>query len=164
MKIIPSFQNLPDWGIPKMCFLLSLLLFACGSPRSGALSPESRSELEKFADDFIDIEKKYLKLADMFADLLEEAAATSSDEAAMTLVQKFASDNDLAIDQIAREFDGWQKHVNQDDLMQFVGVLINQPSGQKLRRLVPAFRNRISYNQQWTREFDRLAQKLYVHR
>lgn len=144
--------------------LLLCLLMSCGSPRKGALSPESRTELDNFAEGFIDIEKKYLKLAEMMAALLEEAAATPNDEAAMGLVQKFASDNDLAIETIAIEFDGWQKHVNQDDLMQFVGLLINQPSGKKLRRLVPAFRNRISYNDRWVREYDQLIRQMYFHR
>ncbi|MEM7373253.1 MAG: hypothetical protein AAF587_31805 [Bacteroidota bacterium] len=153
-----SAADLFFWAI-----VLSLLL-SCGSPRTGALSPEARSELDNFAEGYIDIEKKYLKLAEMMASLLEEAAATPSDEAAMGLVQKFASDNDLAIETISIEFDGWQKHVNQDDLMQFVGLLINQPAGKKLRRLIPAFRNRIKYNERWLREYDAMIQKMYFHR
>jgi predicted small lipoprotein YifL len=147
-----------------LCLLLTL--FACGNPRKGALSPESRTELDQFAEANISIEKKYLKLANKIVDLLDEAAALPDEAAAMELIRKFASDNDMAIQRIAAEFEGWQKHVNHDDQMDFVALLVQQPYGKKLKVLVPAFRNRLKArdNPGWLAEYDAFVGTLAIHR
>jgi hypothetical protein len=131
-------------------------LAACGNPGQGSLSPENRTELTSFALRNTDTSKKYFKLAEVVAQLIEEASAQGSNEAAMGRIRKFRTDNDLALRMIAKEFDGWQRHVDHDELMHFVYVLNQQPYARQLRNLAPRFRRRISGNDQYLREFDEL--------
>ncbi|MDX1909494.1 MAG: hypothetical protein SF053_20815 [Bacteroidia bacterium] len=144
---------------------LSLLfLSACWDPRQGALSAQSRTELDTWAASSLDVQKKYLKLAEKTAMLLQEAVSTPGDDQAMELIRKFAADNDFALRQISDEFDGWVNHTNDDDLMEFIAVLNVQPYSKTLRELEPIFRNRISYNDGYVREFDAFMSKLGIRR
>ncbi len=145
-----------DWLSRALCCGLMLgALTACNDPRRGALSPESRTELEQYAARNTDIQKKYLVMTDKVAQLLAEAAA-KDDATAMAMIRKFTSDNQAALEQIADEFDGWQRHVEHPELIEFVMLLNEQPYTRRLRRLVPAFRRRISYDDALLRDFDRL--------
>lgn len=150
---------------PKLGLALMLLtLPRCYNPTTGATSEASRTELDGYADRFIDVEKKYLKAAELLALLLEEAAAMEYNETAKAHIRKFASDNELALNRIGREFDGWQKHVNHDDLMAFEAVLLSQPYAKKLDQLVPAFKRRFGDDPQFLAEFDELMDHLRMHR
>lgn len=134
---------------------LFLLLLACGNPRRGALSPQSRTELEQYALKSTDIQKKYLMMTEKVSQLLSEAVA-KDDATAMAMITKFTADNERALVQIAEDFDGWQRHVEHPELIEFVILLNEQPYTRRLRQLVPAFRRRISYNQAYLRQFDQL--------
>ncbi len=136
--------------------LLLLVLGACKDPRDGALSPESRTELTNYALRNHDTSMKYIKLVEKVAELLDEASAQRNNGQAMELVRKFRSDNDLALRLISKEFEGWQRHVDHDELMDFVYTLNRQPSAQKLRQLAPAFRRRISSNDAFAKDYDEL--------
>ncbi|RMG60145.1 MAG: hypothetical protein D6722_21255 [Bacteroidetes bacterium] len=148
-----------------LLLLLSSLSFsACYDPRKGALSPDARTELDTYADRFIDVEIKYLKASELLAQLLDEAAAIPNDAAAMEHIRKFADDNELALEKIGAAFDGWQRHVNDEDLVTFLQLLHEQPSSRKLRVLVPRFRARIAYNAAWRQEFDTLISTFMIRR
>ena len=155
----PAWWPLLAWGL-----LAAGLLAGCYDPRKGALSPDSRTELDTYADQFIDVEKKYLKAAELLAQLLDEAAAMPSDAAAMEHIRKFADDNELALEKIGAAFDGWQRHVNQEDLVAFLQLLNEQPAARRLRVLVPRFRERIAQNAAWRAEFDALVDHFMLKR
>ncbi len=129
---------------------------SCGDPRRGALSPETRTELTLFATRSMDTPKKYYKLTETLAKVLDEASSKRSNQEAMDVIQKFRADNDFALGLIATEFDGWQRHVDHDELMNFVYILNRQAYTRKLRELAPAFRRRVSGNSQYLKEFDEL--------
>ncbi|WNJ18524.1 hypothetical protein [Pontibacter sp. G13] len=133
--------------------LMALLTTRCHNPNKGALSEESRTELDRFVDTHASLEKKYWMLADKMAQALEEAAAIPDNAGAMDHLRRFASDNDYAIELISTEFDGWQRHVNDDDLMHFTITLYQQRSGKKLRTLHPAFERRISVDPALHKEY-----------
>lgn len=140
--------------------LLWLTQSGCGDPRRGALSPESRTELTSYALRNVNTPMKYYKLMERMAQLLDQASANRSTAAAMEAIQKFRADNELALGVIAQEFDGWQRHVGHDELIDFVYTLNQQPYTRKVRQLAPAFRRRVSDNDQYLREFDELMSVL----
>ncbi|GAB4425750.1 MAG: hypothetical protein OHK0039_43520 [Bacteroidia bacterium] len=128
----------------------------CYNPDKGALSPDSRTELDLYAERFIDVEKKYLKVIEKLAQITEEAAAITQDQLAMEHIRKFASDNQRALDRIGTEFDGWQRYTDERSLILFIQLLNDQPSARKLRVLAPQFRERIRYNAAYLAEYDAL--------
>lgn len=152
------------WMIRLVSSVMLLSLTQCYNPTSGATSADARTALDGYADRFIDIEKKYLKAAELLGLLLEEAAAMENDQLAKEHIRKFASDNELALNRIGKEFDGWQKHVNHEDLMAFEATLLSQPYARKLDQLVPAFKRRFGNDKQFLLEFDELFDHLRMHR
>ncbi|TAE59136.1 MAG: hypothetical protein EAZ89_02765 [Bacteroidetes bacterium] len=144
--------------------LLSLLLLSCNNPRKGALSPESRGELYTWAISSLDTDKKYLKLAEKTAQMLEEAVNAPQDQQAMDIVTKFIFDNDLAITRISQEFRGWHRYAEPEEVSSFAALLNSQSYARRLRELVPMFRQRINYSEAWLREFDAFINKLEIRR
>jgi hypothetical protein len=132
-----------------------MLLSSCNDPRRGALSPETRTALESYVLKNTDVQKKYLVMTDKVAQLLGEAAG-KSDAVAIGMITKFTSDNQFALNLVAEDFDGWQRHVEHAELIEFVILLNAQPYTRRLRELVPAFRRRFSGNDQHLRQFDEL--------
>ena len=141
-------------------FLTSLM--ACSNPRKGALDPEVRSELDMLADKDVYVGNKYLRMAEKYALLLEEAAAIEQDEEAMAHLRNFVVDNQVALNLLSGEFDRWQKYIDNEEFMFFVLKLRSKPFSQKLKQLTPAFRRRVSYNQEYVREFDQIMSYIEV--
>ena len=136
----------------------------CKNPKTGALSPEVRSELDSLAEASISAHDKYFKLADRIAELLDEAAASQTEEAAMAKIQEFSTENSLALTRLGNELDVWQKYLNNEDRMFIVMQLQAQDFTTRLNRLGPSFRKRISYNNQWVRQYDKLMSYLEWHK
>jgi len=141
-----------------------LLLVACGGPRGGALSPETRTELDLFSSRDVEIQKKYLFMAEVTAQLLSEAAAQGSDSVAHDMIVKFKEDNRTALHQIAQEFDGWYRYVHHADLMLFLRLLNQQPYAKTLRDIAPAFRRRFSNNRAYLADLEELLGYLEMKR
>lgn len=165
MNLLNNYLRNP---ICKTCQLLiltvSCCLLGCYQPGTGANSEVSRGELEQFIGQNVDTEKKYYILAEKMAQLLDEAAAISNDEAAMDHLRKFYNDNKTALTQIEREFDGWQRNVSQDQLIDFVLILNEQAYARRLQQLVSSFRERIKYRSDWVQEFNVLVGILDIKR
>ena len=149
-------------------FIVSLfilgLTFGCNTPQKGALSPETRAELDDLAEANISEHDKYFRLAARLAELLEECAAINSEEKAMERLTEFSTENSLALERLYKELDAWQKHLNDEDRMSFVLQLLAQDFTTKLQSIGPAFRNRIDYNDNWIRQYDRLMANLSWHK
>ncbi|MCB0839198.1 MAG: hypothetical protein KDD99_21145 [Bacteroidetes bacterium] len=143
-----------------ICLLGSLL--SCGNPRKGALDPEVRTELDLLAEKDMYVGNKYMRMAEKYALLLEEASAMPIDEEAMAHLRDFFADNQLALTLLSTEFDRWQKYIDNEELTAFALKLRNQPFSQKLKRLIPAFRKRISYNQEFVREYDHIMSYIEI--
>ena len=145
---------------PVYVFLLIALamLFTagCGNPKRGALSAEARTELEKLVDTPISAERKFYKLAETLTALLNEAMAIENDEAAMAHLREFATNNDLALQALARDIDDWAKVMPDDERMEMILKLMDRDFSTQLRNRVPAFRRRIAYNEAYLREFNQL--------
>ncbi|MDX2287083.1 MAG: hypothetical protein NW241_23155 [Bacteroidia bacterium] len=144
----------------RLLIPLCLLAAACYSPRGGALSPEARGELYAVAHSSLETEKKYLRLAEKTAQLLQEAYSIPREDSAMAHIRRFYFDNETAIEKISREFDGWQRYASSEEVADFLGALLNQPYSRTLRDLTPAFRQRVSYYEPWVQEFDAFMRKL----
>ena len=136
----------------------------CKNPKSGALSPEVRTELDSLAEANISAHDKYFKLAERIADLLNEAAGSPTEEAAMAKIQEFTTENSLALSRLGSEMDVWQKHLNSEDRMAMVMQMQAQDFTSRLNRISPSFRKRISYNDQWLRQYDKLMSYLEWHK
>lgn len=139
------------------------IVFSCTNPQKGANSPQARTELNQLAEKDIYVGNKYLRMAEKIALLLEESAGMS-DQAAITHIRDFASDNAYALEEISGEFDAWQKGIDDEEMMFFVMKLRTKEFSTKLRYLVPAFRSRIKDNKEFLAEYDALVSKLEVFR
>ncbi|MEL6256327.1 MAG: hypothetical protein AAFR87_30265 [Bacteroidota bacterium] len=135
--------------------LLSFLLQACKDPKSGALSPETRTELDVLADDpYKPPSQKYIELSRVMAKLLDEASAKPGDAAAVAHIVEFTTENDAALDRLYGELDKWQKHMENEDRMLFVMNLMAEKSTTTLQNRSRSFRRRISGNPDWLRQYD----------
>lgn len=139
-----------------LTMLLMLGIVGCEMPKSGSLSAESRTELELLVDSPRSPEHKFYVLADRLARLLNEAMAIENDEAAMAHLREFATKNDLALQALARDIDDWAKVIPDDERTEMILKLMDRDFSAQLRNKVPAFRRRISYNDRYIAEFDRL--------
>lgn len=160
---ISSLSMLLHSAIRILIWVLLGVLLACNNPRRGALSPQSRTALENYAARSTEIQKKYYFMVEKVAQLLSEAAA-QDDRTAMAMIDKFVSDNQAALDQIAADFDGWQQYADHDEVVAFAVTLNKQSYTKRLRRLVPAFRKRISYNDAYLRRFESLMWHFDIRR
>ncbi|MEM6804449.1 MAG: hypothetical protein AAF696_23820, partial [Bacteroidota bacterium] len=142
-----------------------LLLQACRDPKSGALSPGTRTELDDLADDpIIKPTRKYIELTRIVSRLLDEAMAKPTEVAAMAHLEEFATENDAALARLARELDKWQKHMTNEERMFFVTTLLSEKSTSQLRDRSYRFRKRISGNTDWLKIFDGLMSFLNFHK
>lgn len=132
------------------------MLWGCNNPRSGVLSPDSRSEMDELADKVIPERDKYFVLADKISLLLEESMAMSDDKLAMEHIREFTSDNDIALERLRKQFDSWFKRMSEEDIGDFQARFLKRKASGQLRTRIPAFRNRIKGNSAHLRDFERL--------
>ncbi|MEO0470014.1 MAG: hypothetical protein AAF206_10375 [Bacteroidota bacterium] len=144
--------------------LMVCSLWACNDPSKGATSPETRVGLALLADQPIDVREKYFRLSKQIADLLEEAAGKGNDAAAMALIEEFLSDNDLALEALYIQFEGWQKHTSDEELVAFITRLNEQPYTRRIRNLGPRFRARVRYDPNYEAQMDRLLGYMTIYR
>ncbi|MEL6671662.1 MAG: hypothetical protein AAFR61_05700 [Bacteroidota bacterium] len=142
------------FGIGVISYLA--LSTGCYGPRSGALSFEVRTALDSLAFSQAPVEVKYFGMVDQIYGLVNEAASFTTEEEAIAHIQAFLTNNDIALSTIYNEYDLWQKHLSDDDRMEFVMILLSREKAAKLGALAPRFRRRIDFNQDWAAVFDGL--------
>ena len=147
-----------------LIFLIVVICWACNDPSQGATSPETRVGLALLADQPIDVREKYFRLSKQIADLFVEAAAKGTDAEAMALIEEFLSDNDLALEALYIQFEGWQKHTSDEEFVSFITRLNEQAYARRIRSLSPRFRDRIKYDPTYLAQYEQLMGYLTIYR
>ncbi len=141
-----------------------LALQGCYLPEEGALSQETRTELNSFAASTAEVQKKYIKLMEKMVLLLEEVRDIPENDLAMDRLRKFYADDQYALRQINREINGWYRFASDEDISYFLTAIQAEPNAIKLQSLIPATRQRFSYNLDWEKECNLLLSFLKLHR
>lgn len=147
-------------------FILGLiLLFSCQDPRQGTLSPETRTELDRLADQIHrDTEEKYHFLLGRLADVLQEALNKERDQEMLEHLRKFTRDNELALQTLNQEIDKWYKTLTEEDRNEFLIRMVAEDYNRRLRRLVPRFENRAGNRRSYQQVFDDLFAHVELRR
>lgn len=152
------------WSVILWICGLGLLLASCAQPQSGALSPDTRTELDKLADRNIDVREKYFQLSIRLAQIMEETAATENDAAAIGKITEFLSDNDVALSRLSSQFDNWAKHETDEVVVGFITDYNEQTSARKLRQLAPRLHQRFRYEQRYVSQLEELVGFISIRR
>ncbi len=148
----------------KLSFVL-LLLIACGNPQKGALSPETRSELDSLYENYrIETEEKYHRLADRMAQLLDEALAKRTDELMMNHLREFHQENEIALHNIEEEIQDWTRNISDDERAGFIMRLNAKPYAETLRKRRKQILRRVRYSKDFQYEYRKLFSILDLSR
>jgi len=101
---------------------------------------------------------------DTMALLLKEGMDIGDNQMAMDHLRTFYEQHGVALKKISHEFNGWYRFADPQDVTDFFKAINEQPSAKKLKQMVPAFRQRISYNLAWEKEFEILTGYMDLHR
>lgn len=147
--------------VPIMGIVILTSLVGCYNPRKGALSTETRTELDELSSQVKrETEEKYHILADKIALVLEEALNRKTDEAMIAYTQKFISDNEFALTTLSKEIDEWFKFMNEEDRNRFFMVMLTESYPSRLRRLIPAYRARLDGRPKDLENFEQLLKTI----
>ncbi len=147
-----------------LLFWVTILVWGCAGPQSGSLSPDTRTEMDKLADQNIDMREKYYQLSIQLAQIMEETAAIENDAAAIEKLREFLSDNDVALARLSSQFDNWQKHESDENVITFITQYNEQPSARKMRQLAPRLHQRFAYEKGYVRDLEKLVDFISVRR
>ncbi len=160
MKSFPQYA--PTFRI--LLFGSLLFCFSCKNPRLGALSPVTRTEIQMLASSGSAPEEKYDKLARKMSVLLKEGAAMKNDGAMMDHFRSFYQENELALKDLQKQFDPWLKHLEPDEMNDFIIELNSHQYAIQLRDLRKQIESRLAYNKDFSNEFATLMSPLDYHR
>lgn len=146
-------------------FVCCLFLFACGEPKKGALSPETRSELDALVDNYhIEPGEKYHRLARRMGQLLNEAYAKRTDEGMMDHLREFNQENETALRILREELQTWLRNLPDNERAKFIIRVNAEDYAEDLRKRRKQFLYRVRNSPDYKREFLTLFGILDLHR
>ncbi|MEM6346267.1 MAG: hypothetical protein AAF927_20425 [Bacteroidota bacterium] len=143
---------------------ICLTVFSCAGPQSGSLSPDVRSELDKLADSSMDYREKYFDLSSRIVQIMEEVAAIENDAQAIEKLREYMSDNDVALKRLKSQFDGWQKHEDDEAVVAFITRYNEQDSARRIRNLAPRLHKRFAYDKSYVADLETLVHLISLRR
>lgn len=141
---------------------LVMLMWACSDPQSGSLSPDVRSELDRLADARIDYREKYFDLSERIVQIMNEVASIENDAQAIAKLREYLSDNEGALQRLESQFDGWQKHEDDETVVAFITKYNEQASARRIRMLAPRLHRRFAYDQSYVADLERLVHLISI--
>lgn len=143
---------------------ICLSVWSCAGPQSGSLSPDVRTELDKLADSSKDYREKYFDLSARLIQIMEEVAAIENDAQAIAKLREYMSDNDVALARLKSQFDGWQKHEDDETVVAFITKYNEQASARRIRVLAPRLHARFAYDDSYVADLEKLIHLISVRR
>lgn len=143
---------------------LALCLCACSLPKSGANSPDVRTELDLLATEPIPVDQKYLELAKVLTIVMDEAAAMPQNAAAADHIADFVADNQAALYMLSVQIDNWEKHLNEEERLFLLMKLLSQPYATRIQGLRNGLRNRFEGQPESREQLNHLLAPLQFRR
>lgn len=143
---------------------ICLSVWSCGVPQSGSLSPDVRTELDKLGDSSMDYREKYFNLSTKVVQVLDEVAAIENDAQAIAKLREYMSDNDVALKRLKSQFNGWQKHEDDETVVAFITKYNEQASARQIRVLAPRLHSRFAYDKSYVADIETLIHLISVRR
>ncbi|MEL6589102.1 MAG: hypothetical protein AAFQ68_03440 [Bacteroidota bacterium] len=145
-------------------FSLAILMWSCAGPQSGSLSPDVRSELDKLADARTDYREKYFDLSERIVQIMNEVASVENDAQAIAKLREYLSDNEGALQRLESQFDGWQKHEDDETVVAFITKYNEQASARRIRVLAPRLHSRFAYDESYVADLERLVHLISIRK
>ena len=144
----------------RVCLILICLGYSCAPPeQESTLSARTRGELDGLAEQvYRDTEEKYHILNKIMVKVMEEGLELSGEEALANHLNRFSTDNEWALGVLKEEIDSWYKGMEEDERREFLLQLMAEDYPRKLRRLVPAIKQRLSGSELALASFEQLLQ------
>lgn len=139
-------------------------ILSCADPQSGSLSPDVRTELDRLADSSMDYREKYFDLSSRIVQIMEEVAAIENDAQSIAKLREYMSDNDVALKRLKSQFDGWQKHEDDETVVGFITQYNEQSSARRIRVLAPRLHARFAYDKTYVADLETLVHLISIRR
>lgn len=142
----------------RVCLIVLLIGYSCAPPeQESTLSARTRGELDGLAEQiYRDTEEKYHIFNKILVKVLEEGLELGGEEALIDHLNRFSLDNEWALGVLKEEIDTWYKGMEEDERREFLLRLMAEDYPRKLRRLVPAVKQRLAGRDQALASFEKL--------
>lgn len=150
----------------RVCLIVLCFVCSCAPPeQDSTLSARTRGELDGLAEQiYRDTEDKYHILNKIMVKVMEEGLKLGGQDALINHLSRFSTDNEWALGILKEEIDTWYKGMEEDERKAFLLHLTAEDYPPKLRRLVPAVKQRLSGNEQALASFEQLLQTVEFRR
>ena len=150
----------------RVCLIVLCIVCSCAPPeQESTLSARTRGELDDLAEQvYRDTEEKYHILNKIMVKVMEEGLDLGGEDALANHLNRFSTDNEWALGILKEEIDVWYKAMEEDEQREFLLQLMAEDYPRKLRRLVPAVKQRLSGREQALASFEKLLETVEFRR